>query len=524
MMKQPLKAMWICALISFTIMGCKTESINPLNSTTPPKIYSLSIFRLDSLTQIYTDSIEIGDTLYFQCNADDGEGEEIQDTLNYHWFCELGKYIKTVEKPGEPSNTLWNGGLSVRWTQPEEITGAHPISVKVSDLWHISEYRDTIYVLPEGSFTPPPVIESLSISSDVLEPSDTLFLSCDAIVADTTMELYYYWNCEGGRLLSDSEASTQWIAPIALGTYYIYVEVSDWYHSVMDSIAVTVSPPGTVNHPPVIQDLWAEPAEVALNGSSQITCTAVDRDNNPLSFTWYSSDGEITGNGPRVTWWAPDRRGEYQIRVVVSDGELTTERELSIVVNLLYHSDFSTNQVAGKWAYSGLLANLGDADGFHEIKWDSTNQAMSVTGRSTYGTHAYQLTDEGFTSGEYEIKVMATGTRFGNLGFAPKLIDNRNYLMVGFDFNRGFFQIYDCVDGRSSWKADGWLTLHPNRYYTIYYTQTVDGTGQIVFEGNTLWSGDLPDRFRNPSPLGVVIYGLDDSGAALFDDLKVQGQ
>ena len=524
-MKRQLNIFLLFTAFSFMSNGCKTESINPINSASPPNIYSLSIFRLDSLSEIHTDSIEFGDTLFIQCSADDGEGEEQQDPLRFDWFSERGGFVEQVDTTTYRINdTLWNGSIRVRWTQQDSTIGTHPISVKVSDLWHTSEHKDTINVVQKGWFTPPPVIERLYAHSDTLEPSDTLFLFCEAELADTSMELYYYWSCQGGRLLSDSESNTSWIAPITVGRYFIHVEVSDWYHTVSDSIPVIVSPPGTFNHPPFIQGLTASPSDVAMNGSSLITCTAIDRDNDPLTYTWYATDGTITGSGPQVTWWAPDRRGEFSIRVVVSDGALTAESEVSVVVSLLYNSDFSTDQVTGRWAYSGLLANMGDADGFHGIEWDSLNQAMSVTGRSTYGTHGFQLTSEGFTNGEYEIKMMATSNRFANLGFAPKMIDNRNYLMVGFNFNLGFFQIYDCVDGRSNWKADGWINLNPNRYYTIYYNQTDDGTGEIIFEGNILWSGDLPDRFRKPSPLGVIVYGLEDSGAALFDDLRVQGQ
>jgi hypothetical protein len=74
------------------------------------------------------------------------------------------------------------------------------------------------------------------------------------------------------------------------------------------------------NHPPIITSLKAEPEAVLLSASCQIECIASDEDGDELSYEWLTSKSDIEGNGPTVTWNAPDSEGIYNVVVKVTDG------------------------------------------------------------------------------------------------------------------------------------------------------------------------------------------------------------
>jgi len=51
----------------------------------------------------------------------------------------------------------------------------------------------------------------------------------------------------------------------------------------------------------------------------QLTCSASDADKDPLSYHWSANRGNISGEGPTVTWTAPETPGTYTITIAVSD-------------------------------------------------------------------------------------------------------------------------------------------------------------------------------------------------------------
>jgi hypothetical protein len=82
------------------------------------------------------------------------------------------------------------------------------------------------------------------------------------------------------------------------------------------------------NQLPVISSLTADyEGEINTADSCQITCIASDPDGDELTYTWTAYGGTISGEGPTVTWTAPDMYGTCTIKVEVSDGRngLATE-------------------------------------------------------------------------------------------------------------------------------------------------------------------------------------------------------
>jgi hypothetical protein len=110
--------------------------------------------------------------------------------------------------------------------------------------------------------------------------------------------------------------------------------------AILGSACAAPAPPPTPppapapNQSPVISKVTASPAEVVSGDSTTITAVAADPDDDPLTYSWSASEGTITGTGSQVTWESPDKSGNFNIGVTVSDnrGGKTTG---SITVNVL---------------------------------------------------------------------------------------------------------------------------------------------------------------------------------------------
>jgi peptidoglycan-associated lipoprotein len=85
-------------------------------------------------------------------------------------------------------------------------------------------------------------------------------------------------------------------------------------------------PPPKMNNDPRAS-LTVSPKEVYPSWSPKVnkataTCVASDPDGDPLTYSWDSTGGRLTGSGASVTWYPPEEeeRGRYQITCRVSDG------------------------------------------------------------------------------------------------------------------------------------------------------------------------------------------------------------
>lgn len=74
------------------------------------------------------------------------------------------------------------------------------------------------------------------------------------------------------------------------------------------------------NRAPVIHSLEANPPTVNVGSSSTVTVVASDPDNQPLTFKWQASTGDIIGEGSSVRFSASFCcRGPNTVKVTVKD-------------------------------------------------------------------------------------------------------------------------------------------------------------------------------------------------------------
>jgi len=237
------------------------------------------------------------------CTASDADDDE----LGYNWSISGGE--------------IHGVGHNVTWTAPGSES-SHNITVTVTD-GRGGEVMD--YIVIEVSENEPPAIYDLIIDANWTLPSGNLQVTCDAEDPDED-DLSYEWAVDGGDI-SGTGAAVNWTAPQEFGVYGITVVVKDGHGS---SDTRTLFVIVALEQPAIIEDLVVTAEHCYLKeyswgykvGKGQeylIECLISDT-SNEVSYQWSCDDGTILGEGPVITWVAPD---EYidstAITVTVTD-------------------------------------------------------------------------------------------------------------------------------------------------------------------------------------------------------------
>jgi hypothetical protein len=234
----------------------------------------------------------------------------------------------------------------------------------------------------------PPRIKSLTASRDTVLRKDSVTVYCTAMDKDGDT-LSYSWQVSNGTVIGSGQ-TIRWVAPDTEAACTIICIVSDG-HNGQDTANIIVNVVTTINHPPVIMRLIANPRKLNLGASSQLTCIATDQDGDTLKFTWSSSQGTFAGTDSSVAWTAPDVAGNCYIRCEVSDGQDGQGID-SIGLEV---RDFSQQQTGQLVVYYPFDGNANDSSGFNNNgtvhgatlvsdRKGNPNSAYSFNGSSSY--------------------------------------------------------------------------------------------------------------------------------------------
>jgi len=253
---------------------------------------------------------------------------------------------------------------------------------------------------------PPSATCSANPSTIHAGTSEVAAIRADATSPDN-LPLTYVWSATGGTV-DGTGPEVRWNpGTSAPGTYTVTAKVDDGQGGTTSCSAEVHLEPRP-NRPPTMT-CSASANSVPAGQRVQITATATDPDNDPLTFTWKASGGQIVGTGPQVQWdttgLAP---GHYTITGHVDDGrggtaDCTVEIDVQIPVEqkqletkLALHSIFfPTAQPTAKNPSGGLLASqqrtlLSEASDFKKYLTFRPDANINLTGfADPRGSKAY---------------------------------------------------------------------------------------------------------------------------------------
>ena len=148
------------------------------------------------------------------------------------------------------------------------------------------------------------------------------------------------------------------------------------------------------NYPPRIKSLAADQITILLEDDSNIYCTAEDRDDDSLSYSWFTSSGTINGSGANVIWNAPNIEGSYAIVCNVEDdyGNQVSDTIYIEVVEYINNDPIITDITAdprkihiGTQSQLSCYANDSDGDEIN-YAWSSEQGSFSGSGSQVIWT------------------------------------------------------------------------------------------------------------------------------------------
>ena len=164
----------------------------------------------------------------------------------------------------------------------------------------------------------PPVV-TLAANPNKVTVGESAVLQAQASDPDND-PLTYNWTTTCGKIEGSGAEVHLNSTDAQPGTCTATVNVSDGRGGVANAntnVTVEAKP----NTPPVVSSCAADPATINIGDKSTVTTAASDADNDPLTYTYTTTGGRITGSGASVqfdsTGVAP---GTYTVNCHVSDG------------------------------------------------------------------------------------------------------------------------------------------------------------------------------------------------------------
>jgi len=162
-----------------------------------------------------------------------------------------------------------------------------------------------------------PRIQAFATQSNTVEKNSTVTLYGKGIDQETK-DLTYTFIWPGGNV-SGLEKTAEWTAPDQEGTYEMKLIIEDEDQQ-KDTAVFIIEVVAEINISPEIHSLSASTRYTSPGGTISLKAAVSDQNNDEITYTWSTTQGDIIGSDDLVDWLAPQEEGISTIILMVSDG------------------------------------------------------------------------------------------------------------------------------------------------------------------------------------------------------------
>ncbi|NLT67432.1 MAG: PKD domain-containing protein [Acidobacteria bacterium] len=235
------------------------------------------------------------------------------DNLTYSWTSTGGKVTGNND--------------TATFDATDVAPGKYTVTVTVSDGKHDVTCSTEITVLKKNY---PPTASVEPATFDVTQ-GDTVNLRCAATDANND-PLTYSWSVNGQSLAATGPQISFGSEGRTPGEYTVTCTVSDGEATATASAKGNVRERIIPNKPPTIECLTTT-MDVASGSTIELRARATDPEGAPLTYTWTSTGGTVSGTGETATFNAAGvRAGSYTVTATVDDGK--DKASCSMTVNV----------------------------------------------------------------------------------------------------------------------------------------------------------------------------------------------
>lgn len=137
------------------------------------------------------------------------------------------------------------------------------------------------------------------------------------------------------------------------------------------------------NYPPRIKSLTANKTVVLKGDTVNVYCTAVDKDNDVINYSWYSTSGTLHGTGSQIIWVAPVDTVDNILKVIIDDGKGGVD---SASVDISVVNSINIPPVILGFAASPRKLSPGENSVIKCAATDSDNDHLTFSWTSTAGS------------------------------------------------------------------------------------------------------------------------------------------
>lgn len=203
------------------------------------------------------------------------------------------------------------------------------------------------------------------------------------------------WTCNAGCMEPEEstvdagdQVTTRFTPPNYNGSCTLEVIVNDGEDSAGASLVVQITGNDVDPEPQLrILSMNMTPDPATPSATANMSATVDNPGGKPLTYTWTSKHGRLTGTGSTVSWLSPNASGVYGIYLTVTDGTASARAGKAVMVagptGGLLGQYYTTNRNTGTVQFSNMV--LSRIDPSVNFFWEKLSPAPGTVPGDGFG-------------------------------------------------------------------------------------------------------------------------------------------